>query len=189
MPAVLVRQDGSEVDLVLDGVIRYREVQETQISQHPAQTRTVFTDNQTRLQMPISFTWIVSETPMIAGLTRGQERLDEVRAWLDGSIGHFVTYYDPDMAGQIRPNLLLQAWPMERAGTYGVTYEITLIESQVADVRTVELGPDRTPRTGQTARSDVAAGRAPEQDRGGQPTRRKSTLVIGGEAVGALAPR
>lgn len=177
MPAVLIRQDGSEVDLVLDGVIRYREMPETQISQHPAQNRTVFTDNQTRLQMPIAITWIVSETPMISGITRGQERLDEVRAWLDGAIGRFLIYYDPDMAGQLRPNLLLQSWPMERAGTYGVTYEITLVETQVADVRTVELGPERTPRTGQTARADVAAGRAPEQDRGEQPTKRKSVFA------------
>lgn len=175
MSGTLTRQDTGAV-LVLDGVLRSTETRDIAITVHPVQDQRVITDHAQPRARDRSFEWLVSTTPTIGGITKGDARFDEVQGFFEGvEKGVALTLFEPGMP--IRRDLRLIGYPFTKE-SMARRYTITLREAQIALTRSVEMRPERSKKT---PRSDVKAGRSGITDRGQQSTTeaRPSFLATG----------
>jgi hypothetical protein len=183
--AVLLRTDGSGAALQLDGVVGYRGSPGVMVAQHPVQRLGVVVDHAQRLATTFTLEWIVSMTPTQPGITRGPDRFAEVLGWLEDAVGAPLSLVQPNLPPDVQ--LFLGSYSYEQRGTLALSVSLTFIRAQVATTRTVDLGTEgATTRRGRTARADVADGRAPTTDRGNQPTKKRSILAAGVDAVSAF---
>ena len=161
----LIRQD-TGAQLVLDGVVQSKELHATKITRHPVETQETITDHAQVESLGRQVEWIVSQTPALPGLTTGPERIAEVIDWLTGvERGTPLTLVETDLP--VRRDLRLESWPYTK-DTTSIRLSLSLRQGIVARSRTIELRPEQQQRrrTGTTPRADVAAGRAPTEDRG-----------------------
>lgn len=180
----LIRQDTGN-QLVLDAVVSTREVMPTRVTQHPVETQATITDHAQPQAIGRQLELIVSERPAVQGLTTGPERVAEVIAWLEGvRRGTALTLVEPDLPVRRDMRLTDLTWTKDLAG--GIRVSLTLIQGVIATTRTVDLGPTRTSGRRTTPRADVAAGRAPTEDRGrraGKSTSFAKGLINLGQSV------
>jgi len=168
MTPVLLRQDNGET-LVLDGVVGEQFAPILRIPAHRTERKRDVVDDVSEELPAMALSVVFSETPTVAGLSRGVERLEEVRAFFDGvrdamlsGTLALLTYDD----GRMPPtrDLMLQGWPRDRRVALNERYNLTLRQVRVAKVSTVDLGDQGA--TSDTARADVASSRSGEDDRG-----------------------
>lgn len=165
MSSLIRQSDGDQ--LVLDAVVSTREVLPTRVTLHPVQTQQVITDHAQPQAIGRQLDVIVSETPAVSGLTTGPERIAEVIAWLEVvRRGEPLTLVEPDLPVRRNMRLTDLTWTKDLAG--GIRVNLTLLQGVTATTRTVELQtrPTGGGGAGQTPRADLAAGRAPTEDRG-----------------------
>lgn len=171
----LIRQDTGD-QLVIDAPISSREVLSTRVSQHPVETQRTITDHAQRQAIGRQLEILISETPTVRGLTTGPERVAEVYAWLEAVRGGVpLTLVEEGLP--IRRDMRLTEFTPVKEAAGGLRASLTLLQGVTATTRTVELqtrpaggGGGRT-----TPRADLAAGRAPTEDRG-QRSGRQSAL-------------
>lgn len=178
MTPTLVRQDTGDV-LILDGVLTSRAEQPIEVSKHPVQRLSVMTDNAQAGALTRSLEWEVTQLSMVPGVTRGPQRITEVEEWLDAVKGIPLTLNED--AATTRGDLFLERWAWIRQGTTSVTMSLDLVQAQIASTRTVTLAAVGAGGTGKTARADVAAGMAGDENRGEQPT--QSILATSADTI------
>jgi|AACY02.16.fsa_nt_gi hypothetical protein len=177
---VLIRQDTGET-LVLDGLVRLGYAPTLRVPTHRTERRRDVVDDVSEDVPALSLSVVFSETPTVAGLPSGVERLQQVRAFLEGVRdalldGDLALLTYDDGRDDPRTNLILQAWPSERAILLNERYNFTLRESRIARVTTVDIGEQGA--TSDNARPDVAASRAGEDDRGNVASRELRALQM-----------
>ena len=168
MTPTLVRQDTGDV-LILDGVLTSRAEQPIEVSKHPVQRLSVMTDNAQVGALTRALEWEVTQLSMVPGVTRGPQRITGVEEWLNAVKGGIPLTLNED-AVTTRGDMFLERWAWIRQGTTSVTMTLDLVQAQIASTRTVTLAAIGGRGGGKTARKDVAAGLAEDENRGEQPT-------------------
>lgn len=160
--AWIQRQDTLE-RLILDGVLSCTVTPTSLVTHHRVEDQLVITDSIIEEPLTVELSAIVSETPTVAGLLVGPERVEEVIWFFERAAKSSLTLYIPSTP--IIRNLAVESRPYTRRVMDGVDLSLRMVQILYAQSTTVDLGRV-------VARPNMRAGKATAGAQGEAPARR-----------------